>query len=100
MEKSTGHKKKFARKHCKNQFSTKYRYAFHIRNLHSKEPPDGTVSSMCNKRLSTRTAMNNHLTTVHMAEKTYSCPPCGKNLAYKKNLESHNRNHHDVPVIM
>ena len=78
MEQPTGQKKRFACEHCNKKFSTKYRQAFHIRNLHSEEPPKGTVCSMCNERFSTRSDMNNHVTTIHMAEK-YSCPTCGNN---------------------
>ena len=78
---TTGQKKRFACEHCNKKFSTKYRYAFHIRNLHSEEPPKETVCSMCNKRFSTRSAMNNRVTTIHMAEK-YSCPTYSKNFVF------------------
>ena len=85
--------------HMSETISTKCRCSFHIRNFHLVTLPEETNWSFGKKRFSTKANFISHISSVHMAERKYTCSLCDKRLPNKKDTKNHKRQHDDVPKL-
>ena len=82
---------------CDKSYSTKTKLRFHQANIHGAGEYPGecpTICSICNKKLSSKSAKDEHEATVHMGMKRFQCDLCEKRFTRATFLYGHKRSHH------
>ena len=59
-------------------FSTKKKFTCHL----------------CNKKLGSKNALNNHILNIHEGQKIHKCDQCGHRFSQNSNLKTHILTHH------